>query len=97
MSHNIGVFHPSFDVVRILRKQMQRYLPANIHQLISGRMFISLTRVSDWENVLVSEFRSKEEVMDVSSLSVCVSADQKGCLVLAVTQRGLSQATCPIS
>lgn len=97
MSHNTGVFHPSFNVSQMLREQMHRYLPANIHQLTSGRMFVSLTRVSDWRNVLVSEFRSKDEVVDVSSTSVCMLSDQKGCLVLAVTQRGLSQATCPIS
>lgn len=70
MSHSMGVLHPSFNLSQILREQMERYLPANIHQLISGRVFISLTRVSDWGNVLVSEFQSKDEVLDVSGLSV---------------------------
>lgn len=70
MSHSMGVLHPSFNPSQILREQMERYLPANIHQLISGRVFISLTRVSDWGNVLVSEFQSKDEVLDVSGLSV---------------------------
>ncbi|XP_039719162.1 1-acylglycerol-3-phosphate O-acyltransferase PNPLA3 isoform X1 [Pteropus medius] len=64
MSHKTGVFHPSFNISRIIREQLHRYLPANIHQLTSGRMFVSLTRVSDWRNVLVSEFRSKDEVVD---------------------------------
>nr|KAF6497130.1 patatin like phospholipase domain containing 3 [Rousettus aegyptiacus] len=66
MSHSMGVLHPSFNPSQILREQMERYLPANIHQLISGRVFISLTRVSDWGNVLVSEFQTKDEVLDVS-------------------------------
>ncbi|XP_066111904.1 1-acylglycerol-3-phosphate O-acyltransferase PNPLA3 isoform X1 [Saccopteryx bilineata] len=63
-SRNIGVLHPSFNLGRYLRESLHRHLPANIHQLISGKICISLTRVSDWENVLVSDFQSKEEVVD---------------------------------
>ncbi|EPQ04230.1 Patatin-like phospholipase domain-containing protein 3 [Myotis brandtii] len=63
-SRAMGIFHPSFNVVRFLRESFHRHLPDNVHQLISGKMCISLTRVSDWENVLVSEFQSKDDVVD---------------------------------
>ncbi|KAI5137822.1 1-Acylglycerol-3-Phosphate O-Acyltransferase Pnpla3 [Manis pentadactyla] len=61
---NIGIFHPSINVGKQLRKDLHRHLPANVHQLISGKMCISLTRVSDGQNVLVSDFQSKDEVVD---------------------------------
>uniref|UniRef100_A0A2K6L1V8 Acylglycerol transacylase n=1 Tax=Rhinopithecus bieti TaxID=61621 RepID=A0A2K6L1V8_RHIBE len=63
-SRNIGIFHPSFNIGKFLRQDLYKYLPANVHQLISGKICISLTRVSDGENVLVSDFQSKDEVVD---------------------------------
>uniref|UniRef100_G1S0I9 Acylglycerol transacylase n=1 Tax=Nomascus leucogenys TaxID=61853 RepID=G1S0I9_NOMLE len=63
-SRNIGIFHPSFNLSKFLRQLLSNYLPANIHQLVSGKICVSLTRVSDGENVLVSDFRSKDEVVD---------------------------------
>lgn len=69
-SRNIGIFHPSFNIGKFLRQDLYKYLPANVHQLISGKICVSLTRVSDGENVLVSDFQSKDEVVDVSSLLI---------------------------
>eukprot|EP00069_Balaena_mysticetus_P011098 bmy_21082T0 len=63
-SRNIGILHPAFNLSKHLRDGLQRYLPDNVHQLLSGRIVISLTRVADGENVLVSDFRSKDEVVD---------------------------------
>ncbi|XP_030873371.1 1-acylglycerol-3-phosphate O-acyltransferase PNPLA3 [Leptonychotes weddellii] len=63
-SRSIGILHPSFNLGRHIQKSLQRHLPDNIHRLISGKMCISLTRVSDGENVLVSDFQSKDEVVD---------------------------------
>nr|XP_008528919.1 PREDICTED: patatin-like phospholipase domain-containing protein 3 isoform X2 [Equus przewalskii] len=63
-SRNIGIFHPSFNLDRQIREDLHRHLPGNVHQLISGKICISLTRVSDGENVMVSDFRSKDEVVD---------------------------------
>ncbi|KAK2509000.1 hypothetical protein MC885_002378 [Smutsia gigantea] len=63
-SRNIAIFHPCINVGKQLREDLRRHLPANIHQLISGKMCISLTRVSDGKNVLVSDFQSKDEVVN---------------------------------
>uniref|UniRef100_A0A8C5VZF4 Acylglycerol transacylase n=1 Tax=Microcebus murinus TaxID=30608 RepID=A0A8C5VZF4_MICMU len=61
---NIGIFHPSFNISKYIRDNLCKYLPADIHKRISGKVCISLTRVSDGENVLVSDFHSKDEVVD---------------------------------
>uniref|UniRef100_A0A8C5L5I7 Acylglycerol transacylase n=2 Tax=Jaculus jaculus TaxID=51337 RepID=A0A8C5L5I7_JACJA len=63
-SRNIGSLHPFFNINKCLRDGLQENLPDNVHQLISGRICISLTRVSDGKNILVSEFQSKDEVVD---------------------------------
>ncbi|XP_034372866.1 1-acylglycerol-3-phosphate O-acyltransferase PNPLA3 isoform X1 [Arvicanthis niloticus] len=61
---NIGTFHPFFNINKCVRDGLQETLPDNVHQIISGKVYISLTRVSDGKNVLVSEFHSKDEVVD---------------------------------
>ena len=47
---------------------MREVLPDNAHELASGRLFISFTRVSDRKNVVVSEYNTKEELIQVQSL-----------------------------
>ncbi|XP_069048986.1 patatin-like phospholipase domain containing 3 [Lepisosteus oculatus] len=60
---NLGPLHPSFNMVKILRSGLHRALPHDAHLLASGRLCVSLTRVSDGQNVLVSDFSSKEELI----------------------------------
>ncbi|MED6288660.1 Patatin-like phospholipase domain-containing protein 2, partial [Characodon lateralis] len=60
---NLGPLHPSFNLVKVLKSGLNRDLPSDAHVLASGRLCVSLTRVSDGENVLVSEFSSKEELI----------------------------------
>ncbi|XP_070264962.1 1-acylglycerol-3-phosphate O-acyltransferase PNPLA3-like [Myotis yumanensis] len=85
-SRAMGIFHPSFNLVRFLRESFHRHLPDNVHQLISGKMCISLTRVSDWENVLVSEFQSKDDVVDAL---ICTSFIPYFCGLIPPTFRGV--------
>lgn len=66
----LGPMHPSFNLVKIVRHMLRRTLPADCHQQASGRLGISLTRVTDGENVLVSQFNNKEELVQVC-LFVC--------------------------
>ncbi|XP_036376164.1 patatin-like phospholipase domain-containing protein 2 [Megalops cyprinoides] len=60
---NLGPLHPSFNLVKVLRAGLNRDLPSDAHVVASGRLCVSLTRVCDGENVLVSEFSSKEELI----------------------------------
>lgn len=62
---NLGPLHPSFNLVKVIKSGLDRDLPSDAHVLASGRLCVSLTRVSDGENVLVSEFSSKEELIQV--------------------------------
>ncbi len=66
-SRALGPLHPSFNVVQRLRTGLENFLPDNAHVIASGRLHISLTRVSDMQNVLVSQYNSKEEVIQVGS------------------------------
>lgn len=67
---NLGPLHPSFNLVKVLKSGLERDLPSDAHLLASGRLCVSLTRVSDGENVLVSDFNSREELIQVRERSV---------------------------
>uniref|UniRef100_A0A8B9JW03 PNPLA domain-containing protein n=1 Tax=Astyanax mexicanus TaxID=7994 RepID=A0A8B9JW03_ASTMX len=62
---NLGPLHPTFNLVKVVRSGLQRDLPEDAHIRASGKLFISLTRVSDGANVLVSDFSSKDELIQV--------------------------------
>lgn len=64
--HRLGPFNPQFDLVGILKKGLELYLPPDCHQLASGRLFISVTGLKDSKNVIISEFSSKEDLIQVS-------------------------------
>ncbi|XP_072519427.1 patatin-like phospholipase domain-containing protein 2 isoform X2 [Salminus brasiliensis] len=59
----LGSMHPSFNLLKLTRDLLERELPSNAHLLASGRLCVSLTRVSDVENVLVSEFDSRNDLI----------------------------------
>lgn len=71
-SFSIGPLHPSFKIVRILRDALREVLPENAHEIATGKLFISLTRVSDRKNVVVSEYDSKEELIQALMCSAHV-------------------------
>ena len=65
-----GPFSHDFDPVAIIRKTFMRFLPENAHEIASGNLHVSMTRVSDWQNVVVSDYTSKQELVDVSISSL---------------------------
>uniref|UniRef100_A0A8D0C6M3 triacylglycerol lipase n=1 Tax=Salvator merianae TaxID=96440 RepID=A0A8D0C6M3_SALMN len=68
----LGPLHPSFNLVKIIRNCLYKTLPENGHELATGRLGISLTRVSDGENVILSEFNSKEELIQACVCSTFI-------------------------
>nr|XP_023970553.1 omega-hydroxyceramide transacylase-like isoform X1 [Chrysemys picta bellii] len=54
---------PGYCMLRIIEKGLRKELPENSHQLASGKLCISLTRLLDLQNVIISEYRSKEELI----------------------------------
>lgn len=83
---HLGPLHPSFNLVKIVKKGLNKNLPDNIHELASGRLCISLTRVSDGENVLVSDFNSKEELIQAL---ICSSFVPVYCGLIPPSFRGV--------
>uniref|UniRef100_A0A8C6Z6E0 triacylglycerol lipase n=3 Tax=Nothoprocta TaxID=8806 RepID=A0A8C6Z6E0_NOTPE len=83
---NLGPLHPSFNVIKIIRDGLMKNLPENTHQLSSGRLCISLTRVSDGKNALISNFDSKEEVVQAL---ICSSFVPIYCGIIPPSFRGV--------
>lgn len=59
----LGPLHPRFKLISGLQESMQQILPADAYKLASGRLFISLTRYKDLQNVIVSEYASNDELI----------------------------------
>ncbi|XP_020639798.1 patatin-like phospholipase domain-containing protein 2 isoform X1 [Pogona vitticeps] len=68
----LGPLHPSFNLVKIIRNCLYKTLPDNAHEVASGHLGISLTRVSDGENVILSEFSTKEELIQACVCSAFI-------------------------
>lgn len=64
-SRALGPFHPSFDVNKIIYDGLIKTLPEDAHLRANGKLFISVTRVSDGKNVRLSQFDSKEDLIQV--------------------------------
>ena len=63
--HPLGPFNPGFDLVGNIRKGLELHLPSNSHKVASGRLFISVTSLKERKNVIISEFESKEDLIQV--------------------------------
>ncbi|CAF3134331.1 unnamed protein product [Rotaria socialis] len=64
-SRALGPLHPTFNIVDIIRNGLRRILPPNAHEICSGRLFISLTRWKDNKNVIINQFKNREELIQV--------------------------------
>ncbi|XP_025312849.1 patatin-like phospholipase domain-containing protein 5 isoform X1 [Canis lupus familiaris] len=60
---SLGIFHPAFAPIEHIRQQLQESLPPNIHILASQRLGISMTRWSDGRNIIVTNFATRNEVI----------------------------------
>uniref|UniRef100_A0A8C5K701 triacylglycerol lipase n=1 Tax=Jaculus jaculus TaxID=51337 RepID=A0A8C5K701_JACJA len=68
----LGPLHPSFNLVKIIRSCLLKTLPDDCHKCVNGRLGISLTRVSDGENVIISQFNSKDELIQANVCSTFI-------------------------
>ncbi|KAM9470768.1 patatin-like phospholipase domain-containing protein 2 isoform 1-T1 [Clarias gariepinus] len=59
----LSSMHPSFNLLKLTRQLLVRELPDNAHLLASGKLCVSLTRLSDGKNVVISEFTSKDDLV----------------------------------
>ncbi|NXK45320.1 PLPL1 protein, partial [Chauna torquata] len=63
-SHVSGIFTSRRKILHVVKDILNKFLPVNAHQLVSGKLHVILTRVHDWRNVVVSEFTSKEDLIE---------------------------------
>ncbi|GJQ86181.1 bmm [Trypoxylus dichotomus] len=68
-SRSLGPFHPNFNIQKLLLEGLEKFLPEDAHLIVNGKLHISLTRVYDGKNVIVSQFNSKEELIAALSAS----------------------------
>ena len=64
-AHTLGPFHPSFDIQAMVREALERGLPDDAYKKADGRLHVSLTRVDDGKNVIISSFDSNEDLIQV--------------------------------
>ncbi|XP_019369279.1 PREDICTED: patatin-like phospholipase domain-containing protein 1 [Gavialis gangeticus] len=59
----LSIFSSGYNFLKLLEKGLRKGLTENCHQLASGRLYIGLTRLPDGQKVVISDFCSKEEVI----------------------------------
>ncbi|XP_019401787.1 PREDICTED: patatin-like phospholipase domain-containing protein 1 isoform X2 [Crocodylus porosus] len=65
----LGYLYPNNKIILNIQKALEKCLPDNAHQLASGRLHIFLTQVSSIQSAVVSEFSSKEEIIQAVTCS----------------------------
>ncbi|PAV60052.1 hypothetical protein WR25_19538 [Diploscapter pachys] len=60
----LGPVNPQFNLLEIVREEVEKTLPPDAYKTCTNRLFISLTRWADRENVIVSEYCSNEDLVD---------------------------------
>uniref|UniRef100_A0A8C3W0R9 Omega-hydroxyceramide transacylase n=1 Tax=Catagonus wagneri TaxID=51154 RepID=A0A8C3W0R9_9CETA len=60
----LGPLSPSCKMAQRMRKFLYEALPENSYKIATGKLHVALTRVKDGESVVVSEYTSKEELIE---------------------------------
>lgn len=58
-----GPLDPRFNLHKCLEAVLRSHLPDDAHERASGRLFISLTRIRDKTNVILSQFQYREQLI----------------------------------
>lgn len=62
----LGPLNPSVNVFHWLEYILNIHIPSNAHQLANGRLAVAVTRMADCKLTIISDFESKEDVINVS-------------------------------
>ncbi|KAL4834207.1 hypothetical protein H8958_020984 [Nasalis larvatus] len=60
---SLGILHPAYAPIEHIKRQLQDALPPDAHVLASQRLGISLTRWPDGRNFLVTDFATRDELI----------------------------------
>lgn len=61
----LGPFNPSNNVFHWLKCILPKYLPSDAHRLANGRLAVAMTHLTDGKHIVMSQFQSKEDVVQV--------------------------------
>nr|XP_057939873.1 patatin-like phospholipase domain-containing protein 2 [Doryrhamphus excisus] len=59
----LGPFSPSVNLLHWLRYVLNKHLPSDAHLLASGRLAVALTRLDNGEHTIITEYHSKDDVI----------------------------------
>ncbi|XP_040571631.1 1-acylglycerol-3-phosphate O-acyltransferase Pnpla3 isoform X2 [Lepeophtheirus salmonis] len=59
-----GAFHPKFDINSIFSRELNETLPLDAHEIVSGKLHISITDPKTMKNIIVSQFSTREELIE---------------------------------
>lgn len=62
-SHSLGPFSPSFNIQTCILEGMRKAMPEDAHLKVNGKLHISLTRVYDGKSIIVSQFNSRDDLI----------------------------------
>ncbi|KAF6115587.1 patatin like phospholipase domain containing 1 [Phyllostomus discolor] len=82
----LGPLAPSCKMVQMMRQFLYRALPEDSYKAATGKLHVALTRLTDGESVVVSEYRSKEELIEALYCSCFVPVY---CGLIPPTYRGV--------
>ncbi|XP_029992510.1 patatin-like phospholipase domain-containing protein 2 [Sphaeramia orbicularis] len=82
----LGPLHPTFNLLQLVQDALKVHLPEDAHIRATGKLGVSLTRVADGKNVLVSEFDSKDELIQAL---ICSCFIPFYCGLIPPTYRGV--------
>ncbi|XP_041853283.1 patatin-like phospholipase domain-containing protein 2 isoform X2 [Melanotaenia boesemani] len=84
--HRLGPLHPAYDLLQLVQESLLKKIPQDAHVRASGKLCVSLTRVSDGRNLLVSQFDSRDELIQAL---ICSCFVPLYCGVIPPTYRGV--------
>ncbi|XP_048205167.1 LOW QUALITY PROTEIN: omega-hydroxyceramide transacylase [Perognathus longimembris pacificus] len=82
----LGPLSPSCKMVQTMRRFLYDTLPEDSYKATTGKLHVGLTRLDDGESVVVSEFTSKEELIEALYCSCFVPVY---CGLIPPTYRGV--------
>ncbi|XP_074188962.1 omega-hydroxyceramide transacylase isoform X1 [Rhinolophus sinicus] len=82
----LGPLAPSCKMVQMMRQFLYEVLPEDSYKAATGKLHVSLTRLTDGESVVVSEYTSKEELIEALYCSCFVPVY---CGLIPPTYRGV--------
>ncbi len=64
-NHKGGLLNPTVCLMSDLKIFLETHLPEDAHVTASGRVFISVTENSSKKNMIISEYDTKEDLIEV--------------------------------